>query len=62
MKLKYQFDSFTRRIVAGVSSALVVWINSITVYQKGIVVLLSLLQRFLLKQLEYSLSISNANR
>ena len=33
--LKYQFDSFTRRIVAGVSSALVVWINSIIVYQKS---------------------------
>ena len=31
--LKYQFDSFTRRIVAGVSSVLVVWINSIIVYQ-----------------------------
>ena len=29
-----QFASFTRRIVAGVSSALVVWIKSIIVYQK----------------------------
>ena len=37
MNLKYQFDSFTLRIVAGVSSALVVWINSIIVYQKSIV-------------------------
>ena len=34
MYLKYQFDSFTRRIVAGVSSALVVWMNSTIVYQK----------------------------
>ena len=32
--LRNQFDSFTRRIVAGVSSALVVWIDSIIVYQK----------------------------
>ena len=31
--LKYQFDSFTQRIVAGVSSALFVSINSIIVYQ-----------------------------
>ena len=52
MNLMCQFDSFTRRIVAGVSSALVVWINSIIVYQTSIIVLLFLIQRFLLKQLE----------
>ena len=51
-KIIWQFDSFTQRIVAGVSSALVVSINSIMVYEKSIVVLLFLLQRFLLKQLE----------
>ena len=56
MNLKYQFDSSTWYIDAGVSSALVVWIDLI------IVVLLFDLQRFLLKQLEYSLSISMANR
>ena len=31
MYLKYRFDNFARRIVAGVSSALVVCINSIIV-------------------------------
>ena len=55
MNLKYQFNSFTRRIIAGVSSTLVVCINSIIVYQKSIVVFLFLLHRFLLKQLEYLL-------
>ena len=32
--MKCQYDSFTRRIVAGVSSPLVVWINSIIINQK----------------------------
>ena len=31
MNLKYQFDIFTRRIFAGVSSTMVVWMNSIIV-------------------------------
>ena len=48
--LKYQFDSFTRRIVVGGSSAIFVGINSIFSYRKSIVDLLFLLQRFLLKQ------------
>ena len=34
MNLKYQFDSSTQRIVAGVSSTLGVRIDSIIVYQK----------------------------
>ena len=46
MTLKYQFYSFTQRIVA-----LDVWKNSIIVYQKSIVVLSFLFQIFLLKQL-----------
>ena len=64
MNLMYQLDNFTRRIVAGVHQhALVVSINSIIVYQKSIAVVLSLfLQRLLLKQLGYLLSISIANR
>ena len=33
-KFELSFNSFTRRIVAGVSSALFVWINSIIFYRK----------------------------
>ena len=57
--LKYQFDSFAQRIVAIV--CFIAW-KFIIVYQKIVVVLLFLLQRFQLKQLECSLGISIANR
>ena len=57
--MKYQFDSFTRRIIAGVSSALIGCLNKFNnCLSKKVVVLLFLLQTFLfIKQLKYSLSV-----
>ena len=59
--MKLQFDSFTRRIVASVSSALAVSINSIIVYQKKHCCSFVSSSEMSTK-LEYSLSISIANR